>query len=425
VAGEDGLYAADLWLMEFGSYSVRVIVNGGRGTGETFVPVQAIATRTLPLGKGLGFVLAALGILLVAGAIRLVGAAVGEAVLKPGAKPDPQRKKLANIAMGVTAVVLVGALLGARAWWDEEAALYRSQIHRPLTMDAGMAIDRTSFARSVLLTVTDPRWRSGEVPALVADHGKIMHAFMIGSNTPSFMHLHPTRLDRDNFAASLPPDLPSDRYYVYADIVHEDGFAQTMFDSVSITVLPNMPTSTAWAKTDADDAWATPTPSPYTLTASPLAALADGSSMLWRHDATPIRAGADVVLRFVVAGPDGKGAQLEPYAGMLAHSVVRKKDGTVFEHLHPAGNISMAAQRLFTEERTRGASERSARRDSTAAVDSTGHEPAHASRSATTPSGPVITLPYAFPSAGEYRLWVQVKRNGQVLTAVYDVNVTE
>ena len=34
-----------------------------------------------------------------------------------------------------------------------------------------------------------------------------------------------------------------------------------------------------------------------------------------------------------------------------------------------------------------------------------------------------ISFPYAFPKAGAYRLWAQVKVRGEVLTGVFDVKV--
>jgi hypothetical protein len=36
-----------------------------------------------------------------------------------------------------------------------------------------------------------------------------------------------------------------------------------------------------------------------------------------------------------------------------------------------------------------------------------------------------ITFPYGFPQAGEYRLFVQVKRAGRVETAVFDAHVAQ
>jgi hypothetical protein len=35
-----------------------------------------------------------------------------------------------------------------------------------------------------------------------------------------------------------------------------------------------------------------------------------------------------------------------------------------------------------------------------------------------------VSVPYAFPRAGAYRLFVQMKRAGRVRTAAFDVEVT-
>src|SRR5881398_51960 len=331
VPGDSTLYGAALWLMTGGSYGVRVTVEGDTGTGTAFVPVVAVATRRLALQASLGAGLLAFGLFLGVGAVTLIGAAVRESGLEPGATPDARHTRRARIAMGVSIAVLAGALLGGRAWWNAVDAQYRSGLYQALHATA--TVRGAGGARALRIAIDDTSWTNArrQWTPLVPDHGHLMHVFLVRDSTLSvFAHLHPLPLDSTSFEAALPP-LASGRYRVYADIVHESGFAETLVATVDLP-----PPAGPWRPSDRDDAWT----GDEKREGGNVSDLADGSTMIWDRTAAPIVADRDAPLRFVVTDPRGRPATLEPYMGMAGHAMLTRADGAVFVHLHPAGSVS-------------------------------------------------------------------------------------
>ena len=170
----------------------------------------------------------------------------------------------------------------------------------------------------------------------------------------------------------------------------------------------NIPAGSTFAPADPDDSWSTEPPS-----AENSVLLADGSTMTFERDAS-IRSGQVTTLRFEVADSSGTPVVLEPYMGMQAHAAVTRDDGSVFVHLHPGGTVSMAAQSLL-EQITLGDTVR----------DATGQLQLRDAHATLWASAGIITIPYEFPRAGEYRLWIQVKRDGSVLTGAFDLEIEE
>ena len=407
VPGDSTLYGAALWLMTGGSYSVQVTVQGDAGVGTAQVPVMAVATRRLALQWSLGAGLLAFGVFLCVGAVTLVGAAVRESGLEAGAAPDPRRTRGARIAMLVSVAVLAGALLGGRAWWNAVDAQYRSGLYQALHATASVRVD--GGGRVLRLAIDDTSWTNPrhQWTPLVPDHGHLMHLFLVRDSTVSaFAHLHPLPRDSTTFEAALPP-LPAGTYRVYADIVHESGFAETL---VATIALP--PPAGPWRPSDRDDAW---TGNEKRETGN-VADLADGSTMIWDRSAAPIVVDQEAPLRFVVTDPGGRPATLEPYMGMAAHAMITRDDGAVFVHLHPAGTISVAAQQTFLV-RQPGDTVRGELSKRLAEMDMGNEE-----RGAVPPGK--ISFPYAFPQTGHYRLWVQVRHNHRIETGVFDADVS-
>ena len=407
VPGDTTLYSAALWLMAGGSYSVQVTVEGAAGSGTALVPVMAVATRRLALDKPLGAALLALGLFLFAGAVTLIGAAVRESGLEPGAAPDTRRTLRSRVAMGIATVVLALALLGGRGWWNSVDAAYRTGLYKP--MHATTTVRIAGAAAVLQLAIDDSSWTNArrQFTPLIPDHGHLMHLFLVRDTTlDAFAHLHPLPLDSVRFETNLPPLEPG-RYRVYADIVHESGFTQTLVSTVDVPQAAG-----TWKPSDRDDAWTGSGPAEP----SRVSRLADGSSMTWELGGGPIIVDQDARLRFVVTDPRGRRAALEPYMGMAGHLMLTRDDGQVFVHLHPAGTVSLAALETFTM-RQPGDTVRGRLGARMTAMD-TGM-PRHAPLAA--PGS--FSFPYAFPKPGHYRLWVQVKRAGRILTGTFVTDV--
>jgi hypothetical protein len=396
VPGAPGVWSSQLWLMVSSSYSVRIAVKGPDGEGVAQVPVAATPSQVLRMRKGLGVVLVGLGLFLFAGAISLVGAAMRESTLPPGELPDDRRRTRARNATVMAAVLLAFALWGGKSWWDSVDAHAQESIFKPFKVRTVASLDA---GRPVLeMKIADER--SKDWTPLMPDHGKLVHLFLLREpGLDAFAHLHPLSDGKDSFRTALPP-LPPGSYRVYADVVHESGFAQTLVDTVKIPAGQEGPAA------DPDDSWRATTPLTRPLLGPKLSLLEDGSTMLWHQE--PLVADREATLRFEVRTSDGQPVALEPYMGMLSHAVISRDDGRVFIHLHPMGSINMAAQQAF------------ARKELEVGGGKTGMDhSAHAQHAAAS----VVSFPYAFPQPGRYRIWVQVKRAGRVLTGVFDTEV--
>ena len=416
VRGETNLYTAQLWFMEPGAQSVELEITGTSGAGRVVIPVDAVARRVLTMPKALGLVLAPLGCVLVCLLLSIVGAAVRESVLEPGFEPTSRRNWYARGAMTFGAILLVTLLWGGKHWWDAEAAEYRNnRLYRPVNAVAEV---RAENGQQVLrLEIKDPAY-SGFAP-LVPDHGKLMHLFLMREpGLDAFAHLHPNKLDRKTFETVL-PEVPGGTYRVYADVTYETGTSDTLTTEVRIPE-PTPKGAAVHGLVDPDDSWRVSAQSGSCKERE--CRLSPSLAMRFLNP-DRILTNQPVTLHFAVRNADGQPAVLESYLGMRGHLALRRDDGSVFTHLHPGGSASMAAMQLAVY-RIEGKLPLKAAfgADEPLCQVPTPTEREQGWIGGNQPSEG-ISFPYAFPKPGLYRLWVQVKVDGQVLTGVYDLEV--
>jgi hypothetical protein len=91
-------------------------------------------------------------------------------------------------------------------------------------------------------------------------------------------------------------------------------------------------------------------------------------------------------------------------------------------HLHSSGSFSMASQQVL-EAIERGDTLPSVRLGASPRPIVRQDDQAMAMPAAPRWRGDRLSFPFAFPTAGRYRIWIQVRRNGIVRTGAFDATV--
>jgi hypothetical protein len=397
-AADPGFFTGSLWLMASGSWQVRFDIDGAAGKASASVPVSAVPLSILPMQRPLGIALALLGILLVVGIAGIVAAAVGQSRLNPGLDPGPTARRRAWVA-GLATLAISGLLVyGGYTWWDSEARAYASDIYRPLSLTPELSGNTLNLkiGRHDTDAMHTARARSND--DLLPDHGHVMHLYAIREpGMDAAFHLHPAVVSTGLLRMTLPA-MPPGTYRLYADIVHANGFPETL--SAELVVPADLPP----APLAAEDASAVPP----ALTQGELGAaykLPDGYTMIWERP-QDLRANTAYAFRFRLVDGGGQPAgDVHPYLGMAGHAAFVKSDGTVFAHTHPEGSAAMQAMMLANGSEEMG---------SMTGMDMSGHAEQ---------IPPIVDFPYGFPSPGRYRIFIQMKHGSTVETGVFDAEV--
>ena len=234
----------------------------------------------------------------------------------------------------------------------------------------------------------------GKMDDLMDDHNHRMHLFAVREpEMDVLIHLHPQETGPGQFEVTLPSMAPG-AFRIFADVVHQDGSLQTF------TADLGLPVEAGRILGGDDSVGVVPGLSRAEVVAGPGTTsirLMDGYSMTLDLS-QELRQRSGQLLRFELTDPAGDPpTDMQMYMGMQAHAEIIKTDGTVFAHIHPAGTIPMAAY---------GAGPGGM---SGMAMDG---EPSNE-----------VSMPFGFPSAGRYRVFLQMKHGGIIETGAFDLTV--
>jgi hypothetical protein len=338
---------------------------------------------------------------------------VRESRLDAGVAPDAAARRRGRIAGAIAVCVAIGVVLLGNSWWAVEASNYGRYVYKPLEGTTTVAADGR-----LGLTLRDPGWiGSRKLDDFVADHDHLVHLFIVSPTLDRFWHLHPAETATGRFEQRL-PDMPQGRYELFADLVHATGVSETVVtqldapeihgtalagDDSAFTVRLKPDPTTVRLKPDPTYDGRSNAPevvSGFSRTDDP------NSHIVWVRDAQPLTTKRLTMFTFRVDDASGQPAtDLELYMGMPGHAIFVRRDRQVFAHVHPAGSASMAA--LAIGQRALQAT------DATVA--------AHAHPASALPA--TVSFPYGFPEPGDYRIFVQVKRSGRIVTGAFDAHI--
>ena len=373
-ADDPKLFTGHLWLMGAGAWQVRITVNGDRGEGTMSVPVPTLPQSTLAMSPVLRGILFVFMLLLGAGMVGIVSAMAREAKLGAGETLDPRAKRRGRIAGAIATVVVIGIAFLGNMWWSVEATAYDRYVYKPLIGSPRVGTDST-----LSLSLTDPGWiGSRRLDDFVPDHGHPMHLFVVSPSLDRLWHLHPREAAVGTFEQRLPA-IPGGTYDLFADLVHATGVSETVTGQIETPGIQGVPLSgddSAWSAND------------ESLT-----------KISWIRDNTPLVPKRLTTFTFRADDEHGEPVKdLELYMGMPGHAIFVRRDLKVFAHVHPAGSAPMAALDLAMPSNT-----------------------SHAQHLTTPPA--TVSFPYGFPEPGQYRIFVQMKRAGVIITGAFDADV--
>lgn len=243
------------------------------------------------------------------------------------------------------------------------AAEYDVEIATPRGITAGRPFE-------LRLVVRDRRTRA-VVQDFAVVHEKRFHMFVIGTDLAHYDHIHPEQQADGSWTVDV--TLPrSGRYRIYSDFLPAGGTPQ----------VDNQPLVTSDVDVD-DGSFAEGRLVPDRR----LNHVVGNLSVTLELPAGKLLAGREETFVYTLADArTGRPVDdVEPYLGAWGHSLAVSENMSTVVHAHPVEHVPASRPTAF--------------------------------------GGPTLTFKAALPVAGMYRIWTQIKRRGEISTAVFTVRV--
>ena len=126
-------------------------------------------------------------------------------------------------------------------WWTTGASSYARYVYKPLEASTTVASDGR-----LALALRDPGWISlRRTDDLVADHGHLMHLFIVSPALDRLWHLHPDETGSGTFEQPL-PHVPQGDYELFADVVHSTAISETITGRLSTSEIHGSRDGATW-----------------------------------------------------------------------------------------------------------------------------------------------------------------------------------
>ena len=170
--------------------------------------------------------------MLIVGVVAVIGMANGEALLPAARESTAAQRRKKRQAQTVALLSVIALLSGGRLWWNSQQARAEQTLYSPAAIQAH--VDGSTLT----LTLDKNGWyRTRLLDGFLPDHNHLMHLYVVRwPQMDVALHQHPDLVQPGVFTQTLPTK-PAGNYRFFGDIVHADGYPETLTAALTLSAL--------------------------------------------------------------------------------------------------------------------------------------------------------------------------------------------